>query len=48
MSADFEPLISPAELAEVLGMSLGWVRDHWLAGDLPGLVFDLRLLFLLR
>jgi excisionase family DNA binding protein len=31
-----ERLLSPGELAEQLGMSLGWVRDHWQAGDLPG------------
>jgi excisionase family DNA binding protein len=29
-------LLTPAELADRLGMSLGWVRDHWQAGDLPG------------
>jgi predicted DNA-binding transcriptional regulator AlpA len=42
---EFEHLISPAELAEALGMSLGWVRDHWQAGDLPGFVIDRRVRF---
>lgn len=45
MSRDFERLISAAELADALGMSLGWVRDHWQAGDLPGFVIDRRVRF---
>ena len=38
-------LLSAAELAEYLGMSLGWVRDHWQAGDLPGYQIDRRVRF---
>jgi excisionase family DNA binding protein len=38
-------LLTSAELADYLGMSLGWVRDHWQAGDLPGYKIDRRVRF---
>jgi excisionase family DNA binding protein len=35
-------LLTSAELADYLGFSLGWVRDHWQAGDLPGFQIGLH------